>query len=98
MIEQERQALEFPPKERFPAADISNPYFEKCVGGQKAPLPCPPIEVQVTPASVSPNFAPEALTACRGWKEIKWDLLGNTEGGGGHWQLLCRAGSSLRRR
>lgn len=82
MIEQERQALEFPPKERFPAADISIPYFEKCVGGQKAPLPCPPIEVQVTPASVSPNFAPEALTACRGWKEMKegfaWEHRGGT--------------------
>lgn len=44
MIEQERQALEFPPKERFPAADISVPYFEKCVGGQKAPLPCPQLK------------------------------------------------------
>lgn len=56
----------------------------------------PPIEVQVTPASLSPNFAPEALIAYRGWKEMKVGFA--WEHRGGHWQLLCRAGSSLRRR
>lgn len=94
MIEQERQALEFPPRE-ISCCWHFHPLFWEVCWRPGAPVLCPQLKFRSCLLVSFPTLPLKLLLLAGDGRKWKWDLLGNTEG---PLQLLCRAGSSQSRR